>query len=234
MDTLRTRWRRALRSTSTRRKERTWMPYGSSSCVRPGPTSATAPLSSSSPEFLEWSGVAVAERRTRVARVAGRIVGFSTTAGLGPIAELEDLFVDPEWMRRGVGRRLVDDLQQLARRRGWSRIEVDANPPPFPSTCTWASSTWDRSASSLAAPPEWRYQRAPPWSLESRLEKTPPPRRSVAVCSRESAAHWWSVRRRPWHAAGCCEGCALFVRGALESFWRNVVRSSAQGSHRHL
>jgi GNAT superfamily N-acetyltransferase len=88
------------------------------------------------PDVLEFSGAAVAEQRTRVATdVEGRIVGFATTAAVttttttdsAGAVELEDLFVDPDWMRRGIGRRLVIDVVEGARRAGVARVEVTAN-----------------------------------------------------------------------------------------------------------
>lgn len=39
-----------------------------------------------------------------------------------PICYLEDLFVDPDRRGGGVGRALIDDLLDLARQRGWSRL----------------------------------------------------------------------------------------------------------------
>ena len=42
--------------------------------------------------------------------------------------ELEDLFVDPDWMRRGIGRTLLADQVALAESQGIARIEVTANP----------------------------------------------------------------------------------------------------------
>jgi GNAT superfamily N-acetyltransferase len=42
--------------------------------------------------------------------------------------EVVDLFVDPDWMRRGVARCLIGDLVQTARLAGIARIEVTANP----------------------------------------------------------------------------------------------------------
>ena len=42
--------------------------------------------------------------------------------------ELDDLFVDPDWMGRGIGRRLVLDVVDLARADGATRIDVEANP----------------------------------------------------------------------------------------------------------
>ena len=52
------------------------------------------------PDILELSDVAVNQARTRVAVVAdGRIVGFATSLSAGDAVELDDLFVDPGWMR---------------------------------------------------------------------------------------------------------------------------------------
>src|SRR5438270_237438 len=67
------------------------------------------------PDALELSDVAVNQGRTRVAIADGRIVGFSASFVARGIIELEDLFVDPEWTRRGVGRQLVLDLVAIAR-----------------------------------------------------------------------------------------------------------------------
>src|SRR5207253_8594023 len=81
------------------------------------------------PDALELSDVAVNDRRTRVATAAdGRIVGFATVLMAGHALELDDLFVDPEWMRQGVGRQLVLDVVCIARGHGVGRVEVTANP----------------------------------------------------------------------------------------------------------
>ncbi len=42
--------------------------------------------------------------------------------------ELDDLFVEPDSMRLGVGRLLVEDLAARAMREGASRVMVTANP----------------------------------------------------------------------------------------------------------
>jgi len=72
---------------------------------------------------------ALQEQRTRVALGDdGRIVGFSTVRRPeADVAELEDLFVDPDCMRRGVGTELVHDLAATARASGIERFEVTAN-----------------------------------------------------------------------------------------------------------
>ena len=57
------------------------------------------------------------------------ILGFITTRPLDAcVLEIEDLFVDPDWMRTGVASRLVEDLLGSASRTGVRRIEVTANP----------------------------------------------------------------------------------------------------------
>ena len=81
------------------------------------------------PEVLQLTDEGIRAGRTRVARwVGGEIVGFATTVRAGQVLELEDLFVDPDWMRRGVGHRLVRDAVAFARREDVQRIEVTANP----------------------------------------------------------------------------------------------------------
>ena len=84
------------------------------------------PLLLANPEVLVYDDVHVRAGRTRVAVADGRVVGFATVL-FDDGAELEDLFVDPDWMRRRVGTALVDDAVELARSRGVPRIEVTGN-----------------------------------------------------------------------------------------------------------
>jgi GNAT superfamily N-acetyltransferase len=79
------------------------------------------------PDFLELSDLAVTQGRTRAAVADGAIVGFATWLGTGDVLEVEDLFVDPEWMRKGIARALMLDLFAIARGRGVRRVEVTAN-----------------------------------------------------------------------------------------------------------
>ena len=79
------------------------------------------------PEVLELSDLAVREGRTRAAVADGNIVGFASWLEAGDGFEIEDLFVDPQWMRQGIGRALVLDLIAIARGRGSDRAEVTAN-----------------------------------------------------------------------------------------------------------
>lgn len=64
----------------------------------------------------------------RVAERDGALLGFSVsvlhegTWTTSPICYLEDLFVAPQTRGGGIGRALVQDLVDLARMRGWSRL----------------------------------------------------------------------------------------------------------------
>jgi len=84
------------------------------------------------PEVLELPDRAMREGRMRAAVADGEIVGFASWLGAGDAVEIEDLFVVPEWMRRGIGRALVEDLIAIARGRGVGRVEVTANQHALP------------------------------------------------------------------------------------------------------
>jgi GNAT superfamily N-acetyltransferase len=64
----------------------------------------------------------------RLAERDGAVAGFTVSVlhpgswTLQPTCYLEDLFVDPEARGHGVGAALIDDLIDLARTRGWSRL----------------------------------------------------------------------------------------------------------------
>jgi ribosomal protein S18 acetylase RimI-like enzyme len=73
---------------------------------------------------------AIAEGRVRVAvDGSGRRLGFSVVLAVADgKCELDDLFVEPDRMRRGVGRMLVHDLATRAAAAGASHVDVIANP----------------------------------------------------------------------------------------------------------
>src|ERR1700692_3820091 len=64
----------------------------------------------------------------RIAEHLGKIAGFSVsvlhdgTWVPNPVCHLEDLFVAPMFRARGVGRRLIQDLINLAKDRNWSSL----------------------------------------------------------------------------------------------------------------
>jgi GNAT superfamily N-acetyltransferase len=80
------------------------------------------------PDLLDWPGHGIDEGRTRVAVIDDLVVGFATLSFDASTPEVEDLFVDPDWMRRGIGRALVEDLIATVRAMGRTALEVDANP----------------------------------------------------------------------------------------------------------
>ena len=80
------------------------------------------------PEFLILGPEGLAEGRTYVAEEDGSVVGFATWAETDGSIELEDLFVDPGWMRRGIATALVSHVVDVLRARGVQCLEVTANP----------------------------------------------------------------------------------------------------------
>ena len=80
------------------------------------------------PEHLVLRPEGLAEGRTYVAMQEGSLAGFATWSQGGGSYELEDLFVDPGWRRRGIAAALVDRIAHVLRARGVQRLEVTANP----------------------------------------------------------------------------------------------------------
>ena len=80
------------------------------------------------PEYLILRPEGLAEGRTHVAEEDGSLVGFATWADTAGTTELEDLFVDPGYRRRGIGTALLNRITQVLRARGAERLEVTANP----------------------------------------------------------------------------------------------------------
>jgi len=71
------------------------------------------------PEALVLEEDGIAEGLTRVATNGDDIVGFATAVLVDGVLELQDLFVDPDWMRQGIGRHLVQDAAAIAEQRGF-------------------------------------------------------------------------------------------------------------------
>jgi GNAT superfamily N-acetyltransferase len=55
-------------------------------------------------------------------------VGFATTRPTGGALELIDLFTDPDWMRKGIATRLMDDVVEYAALTGVAGVTVVGNP----------------------------------------------------------------------------------------------------------
>ena len=81
------------------------------------------------PDAIELPVGQIAAGLVRVAERNGVVVGFAVLLERsGDACELDGLFVEPDRMRAGVGRRLVEDARRIACDRGASRISVVANP----------------------------------------------------------------------------------------------------------
>ncbi|MFJ3792106.1 GNAT family N-acetyltransferase [Kitasatospora sp. NPDC090091] len=83
-------------------------------------------------EELTLDPAAIERRRTAVAEADGRVLGFVTLVGAPPQGELGMLFVDPDSIGRGVGRRLVDHVRERAGVLGFRRLTIDADPNAEP------------------------------------------------------------------------------------------------------
>jgi N-acetylglutamate synthase-like GNAT family acetyltransferase len=92
------------------------------------------PMLEAHPEVFGVAPEAIAEGRVRVAvNRDGQLVGFATvTVAEAGVCKLEDLFVEPEVMRRGVGSALVEDSAAAALAAGCRTMTVVAHPRNFP------------------------------------------------------------------------------------------------------
>jgi molybdenum cofactor cytidylyltransferase len=86
---------------------------------------------------LEVSAESVLSRPTFVGELSGRIVGFYSLVPSASAWELDNLWVAPEHMRRGLGRALISHAVQTAAAAGATSMIVDADPnaEPFYVAC---------------------------------------------------------------------------------------------------
>jgi N-acetylglutamate synthase-like GNAT family acetyltransferase len=70
--------------------------------------------------------------RMTVAEAEGRVVAVATLEGEPPEGELGSLFVDPDMIGKGVGRRLLQHMLETARGVGIRTVVLDADPNAEP------------------------------------------------------------------------------------------------------
>ena len=63
-----------------------------------------------------------------MAEATGRPVGWAALIPRGEVGWLEDLWVEPAWIGRGLGRLLFERVAAEARERGARRLEWEAEP----------------------------------------------------------------------------------------------------------
>ena len=68
------------------------------------------------------------KRLVFVAEEDGAPVGWASLVPRGEVGWLEDLWVEPAWIGRGVGRRLFEHVKARARELGAARLEWEAEP----------------------------------------------------------------------------------------------------------
>ena len=81
------------------------------------------------PDAITLPAEEIAAGLVRVAEQDAEVVGFAVLfEASGDACELDGLFVEPDRMRSGIGRLLVEDATRIARERGATRVDVIANP----------------------------------------------------------------------------------------------------------
>jgi GNAT superfamily N-acetyltransferase len=82
----------------------------------------------------EWAAAGDFERESLgkrlvyVAEADGEPVGWASLVPRGEAGWLEDLWVEPAWIGRGVGRMLFEHVKERARDLGVARLEWEAEP----------------------------------------------------------------------------------------------------------
>lgn len=79
-------------------------------------------------EELTFQPEEMQTRRIVVAESAGHVLGFYSVDGDPPQGELGNLWVDPESIGSGVGRRLWRHAVDTARRAGFALLRIGADP----------------------------------------------------------------------------------------------------------
>ena len=110
------------------------------------------------PDAIELPEAQITAGLVRVAEQDGNVVGFAVLLeAVDGSCELDGLFVEPDLMGTGVGRRLIDDAKRIAAVQGASRIEVVANPQ--------AIAFYERVGFTVVGEAETRFGTAPRMAL---------------------------------------------------------------------
>ena len=77
---------------------------------------------------LTFSSDYIEENETWVAHSDGEPIGFYTLQDKRGNAWIENLWVLPEWIGKGIGKQLFDHAVTLARQLGYERLQLEADP----------------------------------------------------------------------------------------------------------
>jgi predicted N-acetyltransferase YhbS len=110
------------------------------------------------PDAIELPSEQIDAGHVRVAEQDGAVIGFLVLLDcVDAECELDGLFVEPDRMRGGVGRRLVQEAARMASERGAARIVVIANPQ--------ATAFYEQVGFSVVGESQTRFGPAPRMSL---------------------------------------------------------------------
>jgi GNAT superfamily N-acetyltransferase len=76
----------------------------------------------------DFSAAGLRQKHVHVAEVDGRAVGWAATDDRGEVCWLDDLWIEPAWMGRGIGALLFRHGATDGRARGAVRMEWEAEP----------------------------------------------------------------------------------------------------------
>jgi GNAT superfamily N-acetyltransferase len=76
----------------------------------------------------DFSAAGLAAKHAFVADEDGRVLGWAGVIPRGEVAWLDDLWIEPAAMRRGIGTALFGHAFAFARERGAARLEWEAEP----------------------------------------------------------------------------------------------------------
>lgn len=74
----------------------------------------------------DFSAEGLRSKEVHVAEVAGRVVGWAGLIPKGDVCWLDDLWIEPEWMGKGIGTRLFRHAAERGRQLGANRMEWEA------------------------------------------------------------------------------------------------------------
>jgi GNAT superfamily N-acetyltransferase len=76
----------------------------------------------------DFTPEALAGKPVLVAEFGGHALGFASLIPQGEVCVLDDLWIDPDWIGRGIGTRLFEACAERARDLGATRMEWEAEP----------------------------------------------------------------------------------------------------------
>jgi GNAT superfamily N-acetyltransferase len=76
----------------------------------------------------DFSAEGLAAKHFLVAEAGGRAVGFASLIPRGELCVLDDLWLEPDWMGRGLGSKLFEACADRAGQLGAKRLEWEAEP----------------------------------------------------------------------------------------------------------